>query len=439
MSEFYGCRFRAIASLRNCFAVFLFGLFGGVALAAEVQTIKFSPSTEPFASPERGFWRFVDDDFAKVSDANLAALYDEGLTLGYGVVLLDKYRKQELPPEFLAQLETRFAATRKAGIKIILRFAYNYPSSSSEYESAKDAPLANVLRHIEQLTPVLRKNSDVIAAFQAGFIGAWGEGHTSSNKLDSDENKALMRDALLAAVPPQVPLQWRYPADLIDWQKAGALGRFGFHSDCFLSSPTDVGTYAENEKPRTEQRKLMAALTDSRFHTVETCDADKSQLRNDCASILKEGAEFHVSGINREYYRAFYERWEKDGCLPEITARMGYRLRLVDAKIDGQTIAVTIANDGWARLARPRNLELRYDAKVVVFEGQTLDQISAGDQLTFKAKFPKTDNSKSASVCFAAPDPNTSLREEARYSIRFANAEKPEQTWRDGAFCFKTY
>jgi hypothetical protein len=421
-----------------CALLFTF-LVPCLGFAAEPNTIKFAPATEPFASPERGFWRFVDDDFAKVSDANLAALYDEGLTLGYGVVLLDKYRRQDLPPEFLAQLDSRFAATRKAGIKIILRFAYNYPSSSSEYENAKDAPLENVLRHIEQLTPVLRKNADVIAVMQAGFIGAWGEGHTSSNKLDSDENKAIIRDALLAAVPAQVPLQWRYPADLIAWQKAGTLGRFGFHNDCFLSSPTDVGTYAEDEKPRIEQRKLMAALTDTRFYSVETCDADKTQLRNDCTSILTEGAEFHVSGINREYYRAFHERWEKDGCLPEITAKMGYRLRLVEAKIEGAKIAVTIVNDGWARLARPRKLELRYDGKVVAFEGQTLDQIGAGEQLTFNAKFSKQNTSKSGTLCISAPDTNASLRQDARYAIRFANSDKPEQTWREGAFCFKTY
>ena len=106
--------------------------------SATAQQIKFVGATEPFVSPERGFWRFVDDDFAKVTDENLAALYEEGLTLGFGIVQLEKYRGSDLPPEYLAQLGERFAATRKAGIKIILRFAYNYPSSSSEYENAKD-------------------------------------------------------------------------------------------------------------------------------------------------------------------------------------------------------------------------------------------------------------------------------------------------------------
>jgi hypothetical protein len=106
----------------------------------------------------------------------------------------------------------------------------------------------------------------------------------------------------------------------------------------------------------------------------------------------------------------------------------------VDAKIDGQTIAVTIANDGWARLARPRNLALRYDGKMVVFEGQTLDQIGAGEQLTFTAQLG--DMAKTNEFCLAAPDPNESLKSDARYAIRFANADSTTRKWRDGAFCF---
>ena len=414
--------------------VFLAGLlFAGCCQAG--TSIKFIEATEPFASPERGFWRFVDDDFAKVSDENLAALYDEGLTLGYGVVRLDDYRDSELKPEFLAKLQTRFDATRKAGIKIILRFAYNYPSSSSEYENAKDAPLSIVLKHIEQLTPLFKANSDVIAVVQAGFIGAWGEGHTSSNQLDSDANKALIRDALLATVPNDVPLQWRYPADLIAWQKAGTIGRLGFHNDCFLSSPTDVGTYAEEEGLRSKQRDAMAALTDNHFHSVETCDAQKKQLRSDCGSILNEGAMFHVSGINREYYRAFHERWEKDGCMAEITAKMGYRLRLVDAKIEGSKIEVTLANGGWARLARPRDLELRVGGQTIALSGPSLNQIGAGEQRTYTAQLP--DMSKAGQFCLSAPDPSARLKSDARYAIRFANADRKLQTWSDGAFCFK--
>jgi hypothetical protein len=38
-----------------------------------------------------------------------------------------------------------------------------------------DATKAWMLRHIDQVSPLLHDNEDVIDALQAGFIGTWGE------------------------------------------------------------------------------------------------------------------------------------------------------------------------------------------------------------------------------------------------------------------------
>ena len=79
-------------------------------------------------------------------------------------------------------LNSIFADIREAGVKAIIRFAYNqgpYP------DSEPDASKAQILRHIEQLAPLLQNNADVIAWLEAGFIGAWGEWHTSTNGLDN--------------------------------------------------------------------------------------------------------------------------------------------------------------------------------------------------------------------------------------------------------------
>ena len=60
------------------------------------------------------------------------------------------------------------AAMREAGVKCVLRFAY---TSAIE---APDAPLSIIQTHIDQLKPYLAKNADVIAVWQAGFIGSLG-------------------------------------------------------------------------------------------------------------------------------------------------------------------------------------------------------------------------------------------------------------------------
>ena len=54
---------------------------------------------------------------------------------------------------------------------MILRFAY------TESKTGDDATPAMVQEHLGLLTDALRRNSDVIAVMESGFVGAWGEGH----------------------------------------------------------------------------------------------------------------------------------------------------------------------------------------------------------------------------------------------------------------------
>ena len=58
---------------------------------------------------------------------------------------------------------------REAGVMCVFRFAY------TSLETEPDAPLSIIQTHIDQLKPYLAKNADVIAVWQAGFIGSWGE------------------------------------------------------------------------------------------------------------------------------------------------------------------------------------------------------------------------------------------------------------------------
>jgi hypothetical protein len=95
---------------------------------------------------------------------------------------------------------------------------------------------------------VLAANADVIAVLQAGLIGAWGEWHTSTNGLDTPENKQTILLALLDALPASRMTQIRTPNAKGDIFGASALGdaegfdgsnkaRTGHHNDCFLARP----------------------------------------------------------------------------------------------------------------------------------------------------------------------------------------------------------
>ena len=208
---------------------------------------------------------------------------------------------------------------RSAGIKLILRFSYNFPSGGDDddddddYEKAQDATLERVLEHISQLRPVLQRNADVVAVLQAGFIGAWGEWHSSSNDLTSPENKRAILNALLNATGPTRTVQVRYPPCLMrvypspltavaahsPGRSDDHQGRTGHHKDCFLVSKTDAGTYAERRPKRNAQKRYVEQASKYVMVGGETCAVKPlGRQRSDCETALAEMGRFHYTYMN---------------------------------------------------------------------------------------------------------------------------------------------
>ncbi|MFC3695388.1 DUF4832 domain-containing protein [Chenggangzhangella methanolivorans] len=434
-------------------SIWLAALAGAACLAQPVsaETVRrtYPASDLEIRNPERGFWAFAADDFAKVTKGDLGYLRSKGLTLAYGVVRLDKFRKTPLSDELLASLDRAFERTREAKLKIILRFVYNYPQDEHEYQNAKDAPLDVVLGHIEQLKPALARNADVVAVMQAGFIGAWGEGHTSSNKLTSPKNKAAIRDALLAALPEGRMLQWRYPADVIDWSpeppRPGKLATLGVHNDCFMSSNTDVGTYASNRKQREAQRDYVAKLSRATFFSGETCNVGSKSERLTCDDIRAEGARFHVSALNGEYSPKFIKAWKEGGCYDEVSRSLGYRLMLKEAEAGdrarpGELVEarLRVANDGWARISNPRPFKLvaTHRDSGRSFEAETSGDIRSVEPekaspkgFRFALTVPADAPAGVYDLSAALPDAAASLAGDPAYAARFANGSGADFGW----------
>jgi hypothetical protein len=418
-------------------------VFATAVFAAE-RTVTFQPLQQDIVNPERGFYRFLKF-FHEFTDEDLAVQRQEGVSLVFAPIKLNDFRTRDLSPEFLASLEQQFAKVQRAGLKVIFRVTYNFPDGEFDYLDAKDASLAQVKRHIRQLAPVLEKNRDLIAVMQTGFIGAWGEGHTSSNKLDTAENKRAVIKELLEKLPKSLQILWRYPGDLFEWQdtKLEGVERVGLHNDCFMSSPTDVGTYDEDADKRAIQRARAAATSKNTFYVVETCAAQPKGVRIDCKSILREGPEFHVTSINREYNLAFIKSWKKKGCYAEIEKSMGYRLRLVSASFDVDgSLAITISNDGWAKPMSPRALQVawRNADGIEIVETLTTDisaEFASTKEITVKAKLSPSTRE----ACIFAADLSLRLANDPRFAIRFANADDNAegQMWdaEKGRFCFR--
>lgn len=397
------------------------------------------------------------DNLLQWTQDDAKAQFQAGYRLVYAPVRLDAYASTPLPASLLTQLSDGFAKARRAGLKLVPRFLYNYPANETEYRNVKDAPLDRVLGHIDQLKPVLAANADVIAYLQAGFVGAWGEWHTSSNNLTATGPRTQIRDALLAALPADKFLQLRYPAYLMQWapqtpswRDGSSASRVGVHNDCFLASTTDVGTYSENASTRQKERDYVSALGTVAPFGGETCnpaDENNPTPRTTCDDILREGQQYGLTYLNDSYYRElFHSRWEAQGCMAEVKRRMGYRfelatLRHTNAVSSGQSgdIAITVRNTGWARAFNPRAVELllkhRTTGAVIRIALPTIDPRTWLPNYTSRASaqftVPTGTPTGAYDVLLALPDSAASLRSDVRYNVRPANADNAAkaQSW----------
>ncbi|TGX52549.1 DUF4832 domain-containing protein [Sphingomonas gei] len=437
------------------------------AQAQDTVTARFTQTAEPLANPERGFYRAGQGNLEQLDAAFLDTAYKDGYRLIYARINLEPYRDRPLPAAYLRKLDAGFAAARRAGVKFIVRAVYNYPRGETEYRDAKDASLAMVRRHLAQLKPVWHANADVIAYVQAGFVGAWGEWHTSSNGLTEPVARTAIKDALLDAAPADRFVQFRYPPYIRDWAPnlpgvAASIAdgfRIGFHNDCFLASQTDVGTFSEDAKVRGAEQDYLDRLGDLAPFGGETCnpaDDPGAAPRTTCADILREGAAYNLTYLNADYYRKlFHDSWKAGGCSDEVAARMGYRLRLLDIAHDRQMapggklrMTLKIRNDGWARPYNPRRLVilLRDRRSQAVFRlpaaGIDPRQWQPGMTLSLPLDIalPRPLKRGSYDVLVALPDLSPRLAADPRYAIRPANADDPTtgQGWDAALGAFRT-
>lgn len=291
------------------------------------MTRVFVPVTGEIPNQERGFYNWPDD-FVPSALLNYAA---QGYTLAYQRENLHAWTESDLPPQYLDALGARFRAVRQAGLKVILRFAYN--EGETYPDGQPDASLARALRHIEQLGPVLEANKEVIAWIEAGFIGAWGEWHTSASGLDSPENKAAIRNALFQHLPRDRFILFRYPGDFIAWYPqplteaqaftSAPQARLGHHNDCFLASEDDLGTYYDPESGKSRAEEWKGYLSQmARFAPLsgETCRPNPP--RSDCETAVHELERLHWSALNEGWHPAVIQAWKDQGCYDEIRQRL---------------------------------------------------------------------------------------------------------------------
>ncbi len=369
-----------------------------------------------------------------------------------------------LPQKKLDDIEEFLLRLRAARVKTLLRFAY-------ELSPTLSGPTGQtVLRHLEQLAPLIRKYSDVIYVLQCGFIGKFGEWHHSFHKLQKDK---VFRKELFTSVLNVLPAgrctMVRYPFLKREIYGNDPLGedhaftsspeaRIGHFCDGFLAGPTCGATW---RPPDPEAQREYVAM-ESRFlpQDGELFWRDVSGPALPTDSIL-ELARCHYDTLSFVHGNSAFEGaatnysievWKRvpvdpmflidnnlpmsDGYFESETGKhiwrsyyeyirdhLGYRIELQSAELHRENGRlkgeIRLVNRGLSAPVNPRTVYLRLDDAAIKLDCEIRKWYSGTEQvLKIDAELPASDRCRAG---LWLPDEAPSLHDLPEYAIRCAN------------------
>ncbi|MFU8859466.1 MAG: DUF4832 domain-containing protein [Cyclonatronaceae bacterium] len=429
----------------------------------ELASVGYEGTDDIFPNPERGFYRFAPGTPSSppLNADTLLRYRDQAQTLVFRPFLIRDFRESAISDEFLGKMRQDFETLRETGLKTIFKFRY------STAIGQPDAPLERVLAHLDQLEPIFREYGDVIAVAQGGFIGAWGEWHASTNDLTTPENMRIISHKLMDVLPEDRHIQIRYPAakmkifenmDPISEQEAfngSYKSRTGHHNDCFLASPTDVGTYwvGQFSDPLFDDVRDTLSIAwqkqylnqDTRYVPMggETCNPrPDAGDRFHCETALLELDQMNYSFLNYNYSRRILDTWAEQGCMPEIERRLGYRFVMLSGLFSRTAVQggsfqfnLKIRNEGFTAPYNPRSVQVVLrstdgnDRLVIVDLPDDPRTWQGGEnaELNYELGIPVGLPAGEYEVLLNMPDPTEVLKRKPAFSIRLAN----EGTWEE--------
>ena len=431
-------------------------LFVGFHSFCQSSELNYLPTSSVIANPERGwyddyynFGNYLTGNYKPLDAALLKSNREnDKITIILRSFYLHQFLEEDsVSNDYLDKMQADFDAARYAGVKCIVRFAY----SNSQSADVWDAPPDIVLSHIQSLSNVLKKNSDVILAVQAGFVGVWGEWYYTTNFSGSgyvpdstdQANRRAVVLALLDILPENIQVQVRTPAikqtiiqdeTPISEEEAYSgtdKSRIGHHNDCFLANRSDYGTYTNLE----EDIAYLSQETKYAIAGGETCDASNSY--SDCENSIPRMKELHWTFLNRGYNQNVYKKWQDQGCLHEVNLALGYRIYLDSAILPDSADAASVAeislqlkNIGFAAPTQYKPFQIvltnivSHQQVVLPFNGTNSDirfwfpgDIATNGTFTL----PDTLQDGNYSIGLRFPDQSSSLETTPAYAIHLAN------------------
>lgn len=410
-----------------------------------------------FTNPERGFHAetaplWTGEEKGLLDPSYLQDWRKQGISVYRFTLLIDEFKNKPISQKALKIIDASFDQARDYGFKVMPAIMYSFGD-----DKQTDAPLERVLQHINQLAPIFQENSDVITHLAGGFIGPWGEWHSSTNGLlnansgINDKSRQIL-DAILNKLLPsdrmmslrRVTLKQEYTGSTAHLTIKEAFtgtnkARLGATNGCFLVNRTDAGTYPDDDAGIEATKNFL--YQDNLYvpQDGETCGFDgvDSSAYTGGKNAIKELQRMRWSILNNDYHPDVIQRWKDEGYYDQIARRLGYRFRLVKSTLDTQESAggtldldITMENRGFASPFNPRRAEivLRHETtgketKILVKQDARLwfPQPGQTKTLSINAKLPNKLAVGDYKVFLNLPDPESTLYNRPVYSIRLAN------------------
>lgn len=280
-------------------------------------TITYEESSESFLNPDIGFYDGIY--ITATADGNytiptyyLKELYENNLVhlrinIGQFSYKVNGVKDIELTTEMLTTLDNIFKTVDQSGASAIVRFAYTY-----EDEKDMEPNIDMILKHIEQLSPIINKYKNLITAVECGLIGPWGEMHSSA--IATQEVYNLILDQYLTNLDNDVKLLVRRPEMIYKYYglTIKTLYKFDYennrlacYNDGYLGSSTDLGTFVNRELEITFLEKINQ--TNPYGGEVTVPDSDYNQLSWACDEMFKT----NLSYLNIAWNDKVIQRWQE--------------------------------------------------------------------------------------------------------------------------------
>lgn len=239
---------------------------------------------------------------------------------------------QDLTEDALNVLQQTFDNIRDFGGRVIVRICYDpWYNGRSNVTPAHEW----VLKHVEQLAPVLSKNTDVIVALEMGMHGAYGEMHSDTSITYDRVAEAV--NLMLRNTPPELKILTRtgnYSAKVLGFDnwgvdfhidgekfaeiakaKGDTMYRVGMFNDGYLGTQYDYGTWGADCKTSICREEGVAWLEKYSINTPyggeALTTASGYQVINTPEFLSYEGFRTHTSYLNIQWNNNLIDSWKK--------------------------------------------------------------------------------------------------------------------------------